>query len=641
MDLAPDAPRRSTKRKRHETDAAPTRRSTNACHRCKNKKLKCHFLGLVQDKCAACTKAGAGRTVISLSLPLIDALPECIYDVPTDPLPRAQIATLESELRVARTQSFLVRGSLHESDGRRGQAEEPRTVRSETGRGGAGEASDAGLERPAPFSFPELVERQSTSELTKFNMLQGVPTNSELQAATLPKLPSEETANMLLESAYLYTQSRWCLVDWAYFARALKYLHAVLRPQNLTTVQGLLAMCQYYARAVGGPSLWHLSGIITRLCIELGYHRKSKREIGAQDPRTLEQQKRAFCVISTMAGRPFGIQDADIDVHVPVDVWVESTDNEHIRTLQLQQEAGDTSPSTVEMTSMSSALHHLRMYRLISEIWSRFYGPRALPPTQQDIQTFLAALDEWKAQAPHSESPIIPKYNAERRHGFYLQALLHAIRPVLMQEAVEPGLLRLCAEKAVDACETVKTLSLSPQTYPALVDLYQTFYTGTVVLQCLALQPDILPSRRVVRAIVACSSGLAVYSRHFPSGAPFMELFEKLSEPFLGQSDNLDEGWRARSTMPRMKRLLQEIMSSDPSETARMLKSLAAGDTAFLASTSVEVDDAVPAYHPPMTGDFPNLTGLSEATMPLDMSFDVFSSMNCTYQELIDFWHTS
>ncbi|KIV92480.1 hypothetical protein PV10_03774 [Exophiala mesophila] len=539
-------------------------------------------------------------------------------------------------------------------------------------------------------------------------MLQGVPTNSELQAATLPKLPPEETANMLLESAYLYTQSRWCLVDWvrvrewhrqreticyseeqdeqeaqigayfvwiiyalgagfvqtpeipararttstlcmlhanhfgqAYFARALKYLHAVLRPQNLTTVQGLLAMCQYHARAVGGPSLWHLSGIITRLCIELGYHRKSKREISAQDPRIIEQQKRAFCVISTMAKRPFGIQDADIDVHVPVDVWVESTDDEHIRTLQLQQEAGDTSPSGVEMTTMSSALHHLRMYRLISEIWSRFYGPRALPPTQQDIQNILIALDEWKAQAPYSESPIIPKYNAERRHGFYLQTLLLAIRPVLMQEAVEPGLLRLCAEKAVDACETAKTLSLSPQTYPALVDLYQTFYTGTVVLQCLALQSDILPSRRFVRAIVACSSGLAVYSRHFPSGAPFMELFEKLSEPFLGQSDNLDESWSTRSTMPRMKRLLQEIMSSDPSETARMLKSLAAGDTPFLASTSVEVDDAVPAYHPPMTGDFPNLIGLSDATMPLDMSFDVFSSMNCTHQELIDFWHTS
>ena len=51
-----------------------------------------------------------------------------------------------------------------------------------------------------------------------------------------------------------------------------------------------------------------------------------------------------------------------------------------------------------------------------------------------------------------------------------------------------------------------------------------------------------------------------------------MELFEKLSEPFLGQSDNLDEGWRARSTMPRMKRLLQEIMSSDPSETARFVE---------------------------------------------------------------------
>lgn len=51
-----------------------------------------------------------------------------------------------------------------------------------------------------------------------------------------------------------------------------------------------------------------------------------------------------------------------------------------------------------------------------------------------------------------------------------------------------------------------------------------------------------------------------------------MELFEKLSEPFLGQSDDLDESWSTRAMMPRMKRLLQEIMSSDPSETARSVE---------------------------------------------------------------------
>ena len=56
----------------------------------------------------------------------------------------------------------------------------------------------------------------------------------------------------------------------AYFARALKYLHAVLRPQNLTTVQGLLAMCQYYARAVVGCFLVSCLGTLSRLTMKKG-----------------------------------------------------------------------------------------------------------------------------------------------------------------------------------------------------------------------------------------------------------------------------------------------------------------------------------------------------------------------------------
>lgn len=43
----------------------------------------------------------------------------------------------------------------------------------------------------------------------------------------------------------------------AYFARAKKYLRAVLTPQNSTTVQALLVLCQFQCRATGGPSIWY------------------------------------------------------------------------------------------------------------------------------------------------------------------------------------------------------------------------------------------------------------------------------------------------------------------------------------------------------------------------------------------------
>ena len=45
-------------------------------------------------------------------------------------------------------------------------------------------------------------------------MLQGGTTVSEMQAASLPELPSREVGTLLLETVYLYTQARYCLVDW-------------------------------------------------------------------------------------------------------------------------------------------------------------------------------------------------------------------------------------------------------------------------------------------------------------------------------------------------------------------------------------------------------------------------------------------
>ncbi|KAL3441359.1 hypothetical protein BJX65DRAFT_288702 [Aspergillus insuetus] len=35
-------------------------RVSNACHRCKLKKLRCHFTGQIQHKCRACEKANLG-----------------------------------------------------------------------------------------------------------------------------------------------------------------------------------------------------------------------------------------------------------------------------------------------------------------------------------------------------------------------------------------------------------------------------------------------------------------------------------------------------------------------------------------------------------------------------------------------------
>jgi hypothetical protein len=83
----------------------------------------------------------------------------------------------------------------------------------------------------------------------------------------------------------------------------------------------------------------------------------------------------------------------------------------------------------------------------------------------------------------------------------------------------------------------------------------------------LALQPTILPRRRIGRAIVACSSALAIYTRSLASASIFLEIFDRLSDGFLG--DDGDTGVRPPMSLSSLKAILQDITGSAPADMPR------------------------------------------------------------------------
>lgn len=61
-----------------------------------------------------------------------------------------------------------------------------------------------------------------------------------------------------------------------------------------------------------------------------------------------------------------------------------------------------------------------------------------------------------------------------------------------------------------------------------------------------------------MHAITSSSSALAVYTRTLALASPFLEMFEKLSDYFLGDKD--------KTPRVDLRSLLQKITSSDPTE---------------------------------------------------------------------------
>lgn len=89
-----------------------------------------------------------------------------------------------------------------------------------------------------------------------------------------------------------------------------------------------------------------------------------------------------------------------------------------------------------------------------SDSWcrTRFFGLHSLPPRREEITEFVRQLDYWNATAPRNLPPDVPQQDEQWRRGFYLQTMLQLMRPVLRQSAINPDMLLLCANKAVEAC---------------------------------------------------------------------------------------------------------------------------------------------------------------------------------------------
>lgn len=75
-------------------------------------------------------------------------------------------------------------------------------------------------------------------------------------------------------------------------------------------------------------------------------------------------------------------------------------------------------------------------------------------PSSVDVETLLFELDQWRQQAPRKQdTKAFPQQNPDRVQANYFQGVLLLIRPILMDNVTDPGLIRLCVEFAADACE--------------------------------------------------------------------------------------------------------------------------------------------------------------------------------------------
>ncbi|WVF66411.1 hypothetical protein IAT40_001151 [Kwoniella sp. CBS 6097] len=261
-------------------------------------------------------------------------------------------------------------------------------------------------------------------------------------------------------------------------------------------------------------------------CIGMGLHRRAAgRAVKSLTRYEIELRKRVFwsCytldrMIALLLGRPPGISDDDFDVELP-DVF-EPTSNEI--------------PSMMSMrhSSMVSAIHHIKLKRIESQIQRSVYSIRRRSQPN-DYWHLLNLLDDWESAIPVEASAAdYWKYPCCSRDWFLLkgvEARLHLLRPLCAEDSTNGDLfISLLAKQAARGCEIQKRMHQQGQPM-SNASVHSVFICGLALLYAIFLRPAIMPLRDVFRGIKAASNTLFAYAQHARSAEVLYDVFEELS----------------------------------------------------------------------------------------------------------------
>lgn len=312
-----------------------------------------------------------------------------------------------------------------------------------------------------------------------------------------------------------------------------------------------------------GVSLWKLSGMAVRLCIELGYHLDAEKYHRNVDPLTKEMAKRCFWVaydIDRVAaftlGRPVGIPEASIDVDLPLDI-----DDENITISGIT--SSPRSQAADPPTLMSGTIHGIKLRRLWTKMNDQLYPPNGRQSCGDNcsqrriIDSLRKDLEDWHAETPdqldHSASHPLSVFASKSwfqlaydytvlllyRHYMFRQhsgrngAEVNATTVVDDTAEAANTALEECFVRARQICLSYRRIYQSSSVQFTWGSVHILFVAGLTYLFCLwhssalrskAKQSDIMST------CMACNTVLIIVAERWNLANSYRTAFETLSE---------------------------------------------------------------------------------------------------------------
>jgi hypothetical protein len=338
---------------------------------------------------------------------------------------------------------------------------------------------------------------------------------------------------------------------YGYFMAAESYLGKIPLIKDVDAIQNLLLVARFGMYHHIGTSLWEISQLCMRQCVEWQLH---SRPTQVSDALTEQHHRRIFweCYIldrysSGILGRPFALAESDIDVPLPADANDEDLVNAGICSLDM------ITQSSTRPTEVSVFVFCIHLRRISSRVHSAFYtSPSATAnnnasgarnPEFKSIGHVYTAfaqyrkeLNDWRTTAPVFHLPR-SLYERAEWHNFLLEkdllllarGAMHNIPSRPYTGAAVKEILMACYVSASRIIELYADL-MEKRAITWTRSYFQVIFTaGLTVTFCLSHIQQGDP----VRTLNLCSGILHFFKDKMPDAGSAAVVFDVLKDECL------------------------------------------------------------------------------------------------------------
>jgi hypothetical protein len=411
---------------------------------------------------------------------------------------------------------------------------------------------------------------------------------------------------------------------YGYFMAAEACLGSISLIKNIEAIQNLLLIARFGMYHHIGTSLWEISQLCMRQCIEWRLH---VGQSDGLDPLTEQHRRRIFweCYVldrysSGILGRPFAIRECDITVQLPIDVDDAKLEASNAPTLTLVPFNTTSGP-----TELSVFIHCIRLRQISSRVHTEYFTNRGSESQWRNsvysgtplsrfksighlftsFSRFHTELRIWRSTMPIFPSPQSLYERAEWHDFLYEKDLMllargamhHALSRSYTTSSVTKKILSACYESSSRVIQLYANL-MDNQAITWTRSYFQVIFTaGLTIIYCVSL--DLLDAvagdEKHCETLTLCNNILGFFKVKMPDAESFAIVFDILKDECIEY--RLHTGLQVRQPGPNTGNDISTVGPIIASDTTTLMDFNSYSVQPNLDSLGGSLYDSIFPYH--------------------------------------------